>query len=426
VSRRGSMEDPSFGELYRREIGYVWTNLRRLGVPQMSLEDAAHDVFVVVHRRLPHFGGRSTVRTWLFGITRRIASRYRRTEARTQRRRAALAAVVRDEHDLDDAIARKEAGRALEAFLQRLDPRKREAFVLGELERLTRNELGRALGVSPNTAYSRLRAARAEFRRTFCEASPSARKLVLRVARSIEPAPPQSRKRVWTLLALDVPHGVTAGVVTTGLPWGGMIAVGAATVLAVWVGATSFSRASGRDPVASTTRARDRASTSSTSLTPSPELSPLQLAEPDVSRSSPPEREREPTAVRRSGLVTPTRQSNPKHTESAPTPTHAHAHAHASIAEEALLLQQARRALLAGDGREAVVHLDAHADRFPTGALTEERDATRVDALCRIGDLEKARVWARRFAERHPGSAHLEAMRHTCAGPEITLARGGD
>ena len=77
---------PPLSRLYRESFDDVWAALRRLGVPAASLEDAVHDVVVVAHRRREDFEGRSGARTWLLGIARRIAFRYRRTEARTLRR----------------------------------------------------------------------------------------------------------------------------------------------------------------------------------------------------------------------------------------------------------------------------------------------------------------------------------------------------
>ena len=61
-------------QLYDSHFSFVWRNLRRLGVPDAILEDAAQDVFLVVHRRWDSFDARwSSVETWLFGILMRVA-----------------------------------------------------------------------------------------------------------------------------------------------------------------------------------------------------------------------------------------------------------------------------------------------------------------------------------------------------------------
>src|ERR1039457_6413159 len=46
---RGAVD---FDEIYRQHFPYVWRTLRRLGVAPADVEDVAHEVFVVVHRRL--------------------------------------------------------------------------------------------------------------------------------------------------------------------------------------------------------------------------------------------------------------------------------------------------------------------------------------------------------------------------------------
>src|SRR3954452_10421913 len=68
----------TFEEVYAQHVGFVWRVLRSLGVPPAQLEDAAQDVFVVVHRRLPEFEGRAAITTWLFAIVRKVAPKYSR------------------------------------------------------------------------------------------------------------------------------------------------------------------------------------------------------------------------------------------------------------------------------------------------------------------------------------------------------------
>ena len=59
--------------------------LRRLGVREADVADAAQEVFLVAHRREQEFEGRSSRSTWLFGIALRVASdRRKRADARRQ------------------------------------------------------------------------------------------------------------------------------------------------------------------------------------------------------------------------------------------------------------------------------------------------------------------------------------------------------
>src|SRR5262249_3744841 len=129
------------------------------------LDDAAQDVFVVVHRRLPEFDGKS-LRGWLYAIAVRVASDYRRSAA--QRGTLPLdEALVDPAPDPARQSELSESVRLLHALLAELDEAKRAVFVLGELEELSAPEIAEALGVNLNTVYSRLRAARAEFDAAF-------------------------------------------------------------------------------------------------------------------------------------------------------------------------------------------------------------------------------------------------------------------
>ena len=63
---------------------YIWRVLRRLGVRPSDVEDVWQETFIVVHRKLDAFEGRSQLRTWLSAIAVRVASDYRN---RAHRRR---------------------------------------------------------------------------------------------------------------------------------------------------------------------------------------------------------------------------------------------------------------------------------------------------------------------------------------------------
>lgn len=150
---------PSFDELYEAHFAFVWRVLRTLGVPEAGLDDAAQDVFVVVHRRLPEFEGRSAVTTWLFAIARRVAASHRRRGGRTE----PLDEEPPGTADTFAALSRAEAAATVMAILDRMDEDKRIVFALVELEQLSVPEVARLLDLNLNTAYSRLRLARVAF-----------------------------------------------------------------------------------------------------------------------------------------------------------------------------------------------------------------------------------------------------------------------
>jgi RNA polymerase sigma-70 factor (ECF subfamily) len=152
----------SFDEVYERYVAFVWRVLRALGVPASHLEDAAQDVFVVVHRRLHEFERRSALSTWLFAITRRVASRHRQRHAAASHTSAIEAEPMTAADPFADVV-RAEASAKIAAILERMDEDKRLVFTLVELEQLSVAEVARTLGINQNTAHSRLRLARAEF-----------------------------------------------------------------------------------------------------------------------------------------------------------------------------------------------------------------------------------------------------------------------
>lgn len=149
-----------FGQVYQEHAAFVWRSLRRLGVRPSDLEDVAQDVFVVVHRKLPEFDGRSSVRTWVFGVCLRTAADYRR---RAHIRREESMDVVPDSAvpaAQDEAVSRRQARALLDRILDELDEEKRATFVLFELEQWPMAEIAEAMGCPLQTSYARLYAAR--------------------------------------------------------------------------------------------------------------------------------------------------------------------------------------------------------------------------------------------------------------------------
>lgn len=171
------LDDRDFAQLYARHHAYVWRILRRLGVPDAALEDATQDVFVVVHRRRDSLDPDASVRSWLFGIARRVAADLHRGNRRLRRRLEAVPEAP-PAPPLDEEVSRAEASDFVRRFLERLDDGHRMVFVLADVEGLTAPEISDAMQIPVNTVYSRLRSTRKKFERAV-----SRRKLVLEVER---------------------------------------------------------------------------------------------------------------------------------------------------------------------------------------------------------------------------------------------------
>jgi RNA polymerase sigma-70 factor (ECF subfamily) len=139
---------------------YIWRVLRRLGVRPSDIEDVWQETFIVVHRKLGAFEGRSQLRTWLSAIAVRVASDYR---SRAHRRREQATEEVPDDGaaaSQHDDLVEQERRALLDKLIAELKPEQREVIVLYEFAELPMQEVAEALGVPLQTAYSRLHAGR--------------------------------------------------------------------------------------------------------------------------------------------------------------------------------------------------------------------------------------------------------------------------
>ncbi|HEV8551165.1 MAG TPA: sigma-70 family RNA polymerase sigma factor [Polyangiaceae bacterium] len=157
----------TFDELYDRHFDFVWTSLRRLGVPPADLPDVSQEVFVVVHRRLPEFEERAKATTWLFRICMH-AARDRARRAHVRREIAdgtTTEAAVIEADDAERLLERRDDVALFERVLDGMSHDHRVVFVAFELAEQTGEELAEALELPLGTVYSRLRLAREAFRR---------------------------------------------------------------------------------------------------------------------------------------------------------------------------------------------------------------------------------------------------------------------
>ena len=153
-----------FDALYRDHFDFVFRNLRRMGVPSASTDDALQDVYLAALRHIGDFHEGTHAKAWLFAIAMRVASNHRRS----QRRRGVPVTLAEDRLQASqpgpfELAAREEARKVLHEFLGSLEENRRAVFVLSELEQLSAPEIAQSLGANLNTVYSWQRLARAEF-----------------------------------------------------------------------------------------------------------------------------------------------------------------------------------------------------------------------------------------------------------------------
>jgi RNA polymerase sigma-70 factor (ECF subfamily) len=152
--------DRDFNRIFREFAPYLARVLPRMGVRSADVDDVMQDVFVAIHRSLPGFEGRSSLKSWVYGICIRVCSNYRqRAHHRRERLSEAMPEPARDGDQERTLEARVALGR-LDAALSALPALQRATFVLYEIEELSIREIAAALGCSKFTLYARLYAAR--------------------------------------------------------------------------------------------------------------------------------------------------------------------------------------------------------------------------------------------------------------------------
>jgi hypothetical protein len=86
------------------------------------------------------------------------------------------------------------------------------------------------------------------------------------------------------------------------------------------------------------------------------------------------------------------------------------------LAAERGLLDVARMGLARGNGEDALAAASKHEERYPSGALAEEREAMAIQALILLKRYDRARVRGARFHQRFPGSVLAPAVEAALAG----------
>lgn len=150
--------------LVRATQSDVWRLCAALGDRQ-SADDLTQETFLRAFGSLHRFENRSSVRTWILSIARRVCA----DALRTRRRRPL--SVVRNDGDLErlssgvaaaDTSDRPSESAAVADLLDRLDADRREAFVLTQLVGLPYAEAAAVAGCPVGTIRSRVARARAD------------------------------------------------------------------------------------------------------------------------------------------------------------------------------------------------------------------------------------------------------------------------
>jgi RNA polymerase sigma-70 factor, ECF subfamily len=153
----------TFDAVYSAHFGFVWRAVRGLGVRPPHVDDAAQEVFLVVHRRLSTLEDPHAIKAWLWGIARRVAKDHRRAAGR----RGTSVEIdpertVHSGRDPERLNAERQAMEIVSAYAETLDDERRELFFLALVEGMPVSDVAELLGSNVNTTYSRVRAIRRE------------------------------------------------------------------------------------------------------------------------------------------------------------------------------------------------------------------------------------------------------------------------
>jgi RNA polymerase sigma-70 factor, ECF subfamily len=161
-----------FDTVYIEHFQHVSRWARALGGLEADLDDLSQEVFLVVRRKLASYAGPS-LPAWLYGITRKTVSDYRR-RAFMRRLLGGLSRSLdaSTEPEPDTAMHssdRWEARRILRRVLARMSHVRRSAFILFEIEGYSGEEIAELEQIPLATVYTRLHHARKDFLRFTAE-----------------------------------------------------------------------------------------------------------------------------------------------------------------------------------------------------------------------------------------------------------------
>jgi RNA polymerase sigma-70 factor, ECF subfamily len=165
---------PDFRSVFETYAPFVWRVLKRLGVREAEVADVSQETFLVLHKRLATFEGRSSLKTFVYGVAVRVAADHRkRAWVRKEQATDEIPEQGGTAPTAERALQAKESLQALDRALAELDEDKRTVFVLYELEELSLAEIAEVTELAISTLHSRLALAREHVRRRLTPRSSS-------------------------------------------------------------------------------------------------------------------------------------------------------------------------------------------------------------------------------------------------------------
>ena len=157
----------AFGELVDRYQRFVWNVALKMTGDHDDASDITQEVFVTVWQKLAQFQGASSFSTWLYRVTtnKTLGFIKSRTTRQLKHSRAGMEPHDNGNYEMNNptaSIEKSEAERALAGLLAKIDPDRRMALILREIEGLSYTEIASATGAPIGTVRSRIARGRRE------------------------------------------------------------------------------------------------------------------------------------------------------------------------------------------------------------------------------------------------------------------------
>ncbi len=168
---------PDLATVYRLHADAVAAWARRMGGPDIDIEDIVHEVFLVAQRRLPEWRGDAKITTWLYEVTLRIVSdrrrrgRWRRFLPGAHSRGTSggdeLSHLAAEQPGALELLERHEATATLYRILDGIGEKYRTVIILFELEGLSGEQIAALTGTSLANVWIRLHRGRQKVMKRF-------------------------------------------------------------------------------------------------------------------------------------------------------------------------------------------------------------------------------------------------------------------
>ncbi|MGX8699525.1 MAG: RNA polymerase sigma factor [bacterium] len=187
VAKAAKGDEAAFEALVRANERLVYAAARKLTGDAEEALDVAQEAFLRAWRHLEKYRGEARFGVWLYRLTYNCAMDAIRKRRETlsldadEEEGGALPEMADEAPLPEETVLREEQRREVREAIAALDPEKREILVLRELNGLSYEEIGHALGLEAGTVKSRISRARAALaeilvkRGTFSTGKPSNR-----------------------------------------------------------------------------------------------------------------------------------------------------------------------------------------------------------------------------------------------------------